>query len=315
MTPTAELADIVLPAALWPEIDSIFCMPEFGDYALLTMRKAVQVGECKSDEEFFMKLCQRMGLDYGADSQEEILNGLLEEMVRRRPELAGIDFEKMKELSYIVPQRKYYQYKERGFKTPSGKFELYSSAIEQSGGDPLPFWREVPESPISRPDLAEKYPLILTTGGRKQEYFISNGRQIKSLRKNAKFPLVSIHPDTARKNGIEEGDWVWIESPGKDYPKGRIQAGNGPEGNKLRNGLVVSEAGPPDYGWDESNANILTNGGEPCDPFIGAYQLRALMCNIARTKTAPSSSAITLRNWAGITPQVSALNIPLKEIN
>ena len=76
MTPTAELADVVLPAALWPEVDSLFCMPEFGDQALLVMRKAVQVGECKSDEDFFLELSRRMGLDYGADSQEELLDGL-----------------------------------------------------------------------------------------------------------------------------------------------------------------------------------------------------------------------------------------------
>ncbi|MGI5936163.1 MAG: molybdopterin-containing oxidoreductase family protein [Oscillospiraceae bacterium] len=285
MTPTAELADIVLPAALWPEIDSIFCMPEFGDYALLTMRKAVQVGECKSDEEFFMELCQRMGLDYGADSQEEIINGLLEEMGRRRPDLAGIDFEKMKELSYIVPRREYYQYKKRGFKTPSGKFELYSSAIERAGGDPLPFWREVPESPASRPDLAEKFPLILTTGCRKQEYFISNGRQIKSLRKNAKFPLVSMHPDTAKKYGIEEGDWVWIETPrGKITQKAVFKPEMDPRVINCEMGWWYPEAGPPYYGWDESNANILTNGDGPWDPFIGAYQLRALMCNISKNE-------------------------------
>lgn len=283
MTPTAELADIVLPAALWPEIDSVYCMPEFGEYALLTMRKAVQVGECKSDEDFFLELSQRMGLSYGADSQEEILNGLLAEMGRRRPELAGIDFEKMKKLGYIVPHREYYQYKKRGFRTPSGKYELYSSAVEKTGGDPLPFWREFPESPVSCPELTEKFPFILTTGSRRQQYFISNGRQIRSLRETARFPLVSMHPDTGEAQGIREGDWVWIETlRGRITQKAVFKPEMDTRVINCEMGWWYPEAGAPGYGWDESNANLLTSGAEPCDPFNGAYQLRALMCNINR---------------------------------
>ncbi len=283
MTPTAELADLVLPAALWPEIDSLFCMPEFGDEALLTMRKAVQVGECKSDEEFFLEVCRRMGLDFGADSQEQLLNELLEEMGRRRPEYAGIDFERLKELNYIVPKREYEQYKVHGFHTPTGKFELWSTAIEKAGGDPLPYWEEVPESPVSRPDLARDYPLVLTTGGRIQPYFISNNRQIKSLRRAHPFPLVSLHPDTAAHYGIAEGDWVWIETPrGKITQKAVFKPELDPRVVNCEMGWWYPEAGAPGYGWDESNVNLLTSGQRPCDPFGGAYQLRALLCRISR---------------------------------
>lgn len=212
MTPTAELADIVLPAALWPEVDSVFCMPEFGDVAALCMQKTVQVGQCKSDEDFFLELSRKMGLDYGAESQREILDGILLELGRRRPEYAGIDFDRFKELGWIAPKREYYGYKARGFRTETGKFELYSPRLERAGADPLPSWQEVPESPVSRPDLLPEYPLILTTGSRTQPYFISNNRQIKSLRKLHPFPLVSMHPDTGRKYGISEGDWVFIET-------------------------------------------------------------------------------------------------------
>lgn len=89
MTPTAQLADIVLPAALWPEVDSLFCMPEFADQAVLAMRKVIQVGQCWSDQDFMRELCRRMGLDYGADSQEELLNQSLAEMGRRRRSTRG----------------------------------------------------------------------------------------------------------------------------------------------------------------------------------------------------------------------------------
>ncbi len=286
MTPTAELADIVLPAALWPEIDSIFCMPEFGDQAILCQKKVVEVGACKSDEEFFFELSRRMALDFGADRLEAIMDCQLEEMGSRRPVFEGINFQKFKEISYIEPKREYRQYLKRGgFRTPSGKYELYAQAVKDCGGEALPFWTEVPESPVSQPDLAERYPLILTTGGRRQQYFISNNRQIKSLRKAAPFPLVSISPVTAEKYGIIEGDWVFIETlRGRITQKAKLVPALDPRVINCEMGWWYPEAGAPGYGWDESNVNILTSGAGPHDPFNGAYQLRALLCTIYKNE-------------------------------
>ena len=282
MTPTAELADIVLPGALWPEVDSIFCMPEFGDVAALCMQKCVQVGQCKSDEEFMMELCQRMGLDYGADSQEEILNEILTEMGRRRPEYAGMTFEKFKALGYVAPERTYRNYTKRGFDTETGKFQLASPRLQAAGCDPVPNWKEVPESPVSRPDLLEEYPLILTTGSRTQPYFISNNRQIKSLRKQHPFPLVSMSETTGKKYGISDGDWVFIETQrGKITQKAKFLPDMPENVVSCEMGWWYPEAGAPDYGWQESNVNILTVGQPPCDDIGGAYQLRALLCRIS----------------------------------
>jgi len=53
----------------------------------------------------------------------------------------------------------------QGFGTATGKVELYSTALEKLGYDPLPVFREPLESPVSTPALAQEYPLILTTGG------------------------------------------------------------------------------------------------------------------------------------------------------
>ena len=294
MTPTAQLADIVLPAALWPEIDSLFCMPEFGDQAALCMQKVVQTGECKSDEEFFMELCRRMGLDYGADSQEEILNQSLAELARRRPEYAGVDFAKFKELGWIEPKRTYRNYEARGgFHTPTGKFELYSTRMAKGGCDPLPNWHEVPESPVSRPDLARDYPLVLTTGGRIQQYFISNNRQVKSLRKAAPYPIVSLHPDTAAEQGIREGDWVWIENQrGRITQKAKLCPDLDPRVVNCQMGWWYPEAGGPDYDWALSNVNLLTSGAVPCDGVGGAYQLRGLLCRVYPN---PEGAAIEAR--------------------
>ena len=283
MTPTAELADIVLPAALWPEVDSVFCMPEFGDVAALCMQKVAQVGECRADEEVFLELARRMGLDYGAESQRQILDKeILGELARRRPAYAGIDFDAFKKLGWIAPERIYLNYRARGrFDTPTGKFELWSTVLEKSGADPLPSWNEPPETPVSRPDMLDTYPLILITGSRVMPFFISNNRQIRSLRRRHPFPLAAMSAATGEKYGIADGDWIWIETArGRITQKARFLA-EMPDGVvNCEMGWWYPEAPAPGYGWDESNANILTVGGPPHDPVGGAYQVRALLCRI-----------------------------------
>ena len=282
MTPTAEMADIVLPAALWPEIDEIFTMPEFADHTALCMQKVVQVGECKSDEEVFFELSKRMGLDYHADSLKDIYNDQLKEMGRLHPEIAGVSFDEFKKIGYLTPKRTYYNYKLDGFNTPTGKFELYSNQLKEEGGDPLPWWDEVSEGPKSRPDLYYEYPLVLTTGGRLQQYFISNNRQITSLRSQWPFPRVSMSPETGKKYGLEDGDWAWIETPrGRITQKVLYCEGMDPKVVSCEMGWWYPEAGAPDYGWTESNANMLTLGNGPFDPCFGSYQLRAMLCRVS----------------------------------
>ncbi len=285
MTPTAELADVVLPAALWPEVNCFFSMPEFVDSVVLSQQKLVQVGECMTDEDFFFELCRRAGWNYGADKIEDIQQWQIDELVRRRPELEGLTIESLREKGFVDPERYYYKYKTRGFLTPTKKFELYSTMMEAEGGDPLPHWRTLPESKEGSPELYGKYPLILITGGRKQEYFISNGRQIKTLRKMAPFPLVKMHPDTAAKYGIEEGDWVWIENQrGRITQKAKLVPQMDPNVVNCDFAWWYPEAGPPGYGWDESNANVLTSAGPELDPYMGAYTMRSLLCKIYKNE-------------------------------
>lgn len=286
MTPTAELADIVLPAALWPELDCVFYMPEYSEQMLLCQQKVVQVGECRPDEDVFVELSRRMGLDYGANSQKELIDQELALVATRCPELEGMTFDKLKELGYYVPKHTYYNYKLRGgFPTPTGKFEFWSKEVEQLGGEALPNWIEPPVTPVSRPDLKRQFPYILTTGGRRMQYFISNNRQIKSLRRQYPFPLVRMHPDTARANGIEEGDWIYIRTfRGRITQKVKLEPDMDPRVINCDFGWWYPEAGAPGYGWDESNANVLTSCDDGCDEYIGSYQLRGLLCNIYKNE-------------------------------
>jgi anaerobic selenocysteine-containing dehydrogenase len=116
---------------------------------------------------------------------------------------------------------RYYKYKEGllrpdgqpGFMTPTGRYEFYVSLFNAWGMDPLPFYEEPPASPYSTPELAEQYPLVLTTGKRSFEFFHSEWRQADTIsRELHPYPKFEIHPDTAAKYGIENGQWAWIEN-------------------------------------------------------------------------------------------------------
>jgi anaerobic selenocysteine-containing dehydrogenase len=109
---------------------------------------------------------------------------------------------------------KFQRYEVSGkFPTDSGKINLFSVLHQKSGYPALPVYTEPYESPVSRPDLAEEYPLVLSTGKRQAGWFHSEFRQIPWIRETQPVPEVFINPDTAAKYGVTHGDWVWVESP------------------------------------------------------------------------------------------------------
>ena len=284
MTPTAALADLVLPAASWMELDEVYGGPYRAEHVVLCQKKVIRTGECKADEEVFLELCKRLGRNYQAETVYDIFDEQLKGIGEKYPAYKDLDFEKLKKINFIKIPIEYHKYKARGgFKTPSGKVELYSQVMADVGADPLPYYEEIPESPYSRPDLAKEYPLILTTGRRSQQFFISEHRQIPSLRKKDPFPRVIINPTTAAQYGINEGDWIYIETPrGRITQKALFEKDIDPRVINCQMGWWYPEAEGPDYGWDESNCNILTSSDPPYDPVYGSYQLRGLLCKISK---------------------------------
>ncbi len=276
MTPTAELADIVLPAASWPEIDQVAGLPTVAANVVLANQRAVRIGECMSDEEIFVDLARRMKLPVGTESVEEVLNLQLAR--------GGLDmtFAELKEKGSVTVPFKYRKYEDGGFKTPTGKIELYSTRFEEMGYAPLPSYEEPPESPISRPEIAEDYPLVLTTGARISYFFNSEHRQIENLRKAHRDPTAEIHPETAARYGITKGDWMWIETKrGRIRQRARLTTGIDPRVIAAEHGWWFPEKPAPEYGVWQSNVNLLTDNQPPYDPAMGTYQLRALLCRVA----------------------------------
>ena len=281
MTPTAELADIVLPAAAWPELDQIAGLPTVAANVILAQQKVVQVGECRSDEDIFVALARRMNLPVGTEDVKDVLNAQL------KAGGLGYDFDALAQRGYAVAPPQYHRYERTGFKTPTRKIELYSTRLEAMGYAPLPSWEEPPESPYSTPATAKDFPLVLTTGARNPFYFNSEHRQITNLRRARPDPRAEIHPETAARHGIADGDWMWIETRrGRIRQKAKLSEGIDPRVISAEHGWWFPEEPAPEYGIWKSNVNVLTDSGPPYDPQMGTYQLRGLLCRVARADDA-----------------------------
>jgi anaerobic selenocysteine-containing dehydrogenase len=272
MTPTAQLADLVLPAAHWLEQDDIVYMHKI--WCVLARKKLSQIGETRDDRDVIFDVAHRLGLQeaFPWPDRYAYLDWLLEDM--------GMGFEEFKEKDILMGEMHYKKYESDGFHTPSGKFEFYSNVMEHEGRPPLPIYIEPPLSPVSTPELIAEYPFILMAGTKKLEFFHSEMHQIKSLRKRHPDPVVEIHPEAAARLGISEGDWVHLESPyGCARLRARLFDGIAPDVVNAEHAWWYPEAPPPDYRWKESCVNLLY-GDDHFDPDTGAEPLKCYLCKV-----------------------------------
>jgi anaerobic selenocysteine-containing dehydrogenase len=218
-----------------------------------------------------------MNLPVCQEAVEDVLDKMLKNGGQKE------DFRGLTERGWIHVPQKYRKYEATGFKTPTKKIELYSTRLEAMGYAPLPYYEEPPESPRSTPEVAAQYPLVLTTGARIPTFFNSEHRQLPLCRKGHPEPLCDIHPDTAAQYGIEDGEWMFIETRrGRIKQKANVTTKIDPRVIHCEHGWWFPERPGPDYGIWESNANLLTDNRGPFDPQMGTYQLRGLLCRVGR---------------------------------
>ncbi|MDO8491773.1 MAG: molybdopterin dinucleotide binding domain-containing protein [Dehalococcoidia bacterium] len=283
MTPTAQLADYVLPSADWMERPHVKTMWNLIDHYSLGEQCVQPLFERRDDYQLWRDLGNRLGQQgYWPDTLEQMYDKFLEPSGMKYAEFMG------KEEHWHLPAPVYRKWEQQGFATFSGKAELAPSIFEKLGVDPLPRYEEPPRSPLSTPKLAEEYPLILISGSRVKSFTHSCYRQIDGLRKAHPDPVVEVHPRTASRLGFKEGDWVYIETPeGKVKQKARLTAGIDPR--------VVNADG---YWWYperpgkaprlfdiwESNINAIVPD-EPgfCD-YAGDNYFRALLCKVYKAE-------------------------------
>ncbi len=198
ITPTAQLADFVLPGDMWAERD-VLGMP-FDVAPLVTFSQgfAEPIGECKDWHYVVKGLADRLGFaqDFPWKDSYEFFDYRLSrldttwEEARSQPVIMGkpITFGK--------------------FLTPSGKVELKSSVLEALGCDPLPYYEEHYETGIDE----NEYPFVIFAGYREAESYNTNLHHLEKLRSRQPEPLTFINPSDAQKHGIGEKDWVCVST-------------------------------------------------------------------------------------------------------
>ncbi|HEY1412137.1 MAG TPA: molybdopterin-dependent oxidoreductase, partial [Rhodopila sp.] len=273
MTPTAEMADIILPTASAFERAALKIgfdvTPEA--QSLIQFRQAVVPprGEARADIDIVFDLACRLGLG------EYFWNGDVQAGYRYQLEPSGVSLEALQASpqGIRVPLRtRHAKYAEldasgvpTGFATPSRKVELFSETFLNHGYPPLPVFREPMISPVARPDLAARYPLVLTSV-KSPLFCASQHRALPSLRKRALHPEVEIHPETAASRGINAGDWVAIETPeARIKVRARFNPSLDPRVVAGQNGWwqACKELDAPGYepfGPEGANYNLLISG-------------------------------------------------------
>jgi len=284
-SPTADLADIVLPVAAPWEVEALRVGFEVSQEAqsLVQLRRPIEppAGEARSDLQIVFALATRLGLgeqfwdgDIDGGWQHQLApSGITLEQLRAEP--AGVR---------LPLETRHRKYAARGFPTPSGKVELFSETLTTIGQPALPTYVEPATSPRSRPDLAQEFPLVLTCA--KSLFFAeSQHRQVADLRRSAPDPLVELHPDAAAQRGIAAGDWVRIVTPhGSVRSRAKLTANLDPA-------VVVAQHGwwqgcdelglpaMPPYGPDSANLNLVLRA-TPGDPVSGSSPLRSTVCDV-----------------------------------
>ena len=270
MTPTAALADIVFPVA------HQFEMNDIGHYGIghgfiLARPKVVEPPlDCWPDMKILNELGKRISPpEYWHDDHETFLADVL------RP--SGLTYAQFVEKGYLKGPERFGAYREKGFRTPTGKVELRLSTAEKFGLSPLPEFHGLPEED----DPA--FPLVLI-GVKSRYYLHSSYRWLTRLREKAPQPVVEVHPDTAAELGIKDGDEVLIETRhGRIIQTAKLTDAVHPRVVSAAIGWWFPESGPQSqYEWRRSNFNMLTSIGKLGKEF-GTPNLKGLPCRLRKS--------------------------------
>ncbi len=240
MSPTAEMADYVFPAQTWMERNYLYWSVAGNDPSKKFFKRVVDpICEAKHDYEFGAMLAKKLeeidpkynnGLlnpatsryyagEYGklweADTIDEQRDILCRQFLKK-------PLEECLELGKVAPPDlepcpvSHYRYLVAGkFPTDTGKCNMFSTLHYKAGYPALPVYTEPAVSPLSMPDVAKDYPLVLSTGKRQAGYFHSEFRELPWMREIQPVPEVFVNAETARQFGVEHGDWIWVEVPPK----------------------------------------------------------------------------------------------------
>ncbi|SMF56608.1 Anaerobic selenocysteine-containing dehydrogenase [Tistlia consotensis] len=293
MTPTAALADLVLPVSSPWEHEALRLgfgrLVEGCERVQLRRPVAAPPGEARSDTAIVFELATRLGLAnsfFGGDPEEGLRHrlsalGLTPEELRARPEGLPVPLEQ-RFRKYAEPAGE----GRRGFATETGRVEVYSELFLRHGYDPVPAFRPSRAAPARGGSAARgDWPLTLSCA-KVTQFCHSQHRNLPSLRRVLPEPRAELNPATAAAHGIARDGWLWLETAAGRI---RVRAAFNPQ---LRPDLVVAQFGwwltgraaeperHPAFGEGTVSYNALL-ADPPADPISGAPNLRSQSCRIA----------------------------------
>ena len=280
-TADAAFADIMLPATTMFEINSYMA---YGPIFRLREQLVEPVGAARNDYLIMAQLADRLGYgDLYPQTEEALLRFVLEG--------SGFTLDEVRKAGGTVqvpsPLAEYRKWEKGGlrpdgkpgFDTPSGKFEIRSSLLEEYGYEPLPKYTEPTEGPLAAPELARTFPLVFNSGARPDTDFRSQHHGIAGLLRENPEPTVHIGVRDAQTRGIRAGDLVEVRTSRGAVPfRARVsdEIAEGAVECNMGGGAVV---GP--QAWREWNVNELTDI-DNCDEISGFPVFKALLCDVVR---------------------------------
>lgn len=269
MTPTASMADIVLPVAHQYEMNDIGHYG-IGHGMILARPKIVDPPpECWPDIKILNELGKRISpAEYWHDDFESFLDDVV------KP--AGMTYRDLVAKGYLKGPDRFGMYKEKGFRTPSSKVELKLTTAEKFKLKPLPEFTGLPE------EEDPEFPLILISA-KSRYYLLSSYRWVEKLRQKRPSPLIEIHPETAASHGISDGDSVIIETKyGHITQTARVTDIVHPKVVSAALGWWYPEgSADKQFEWQKSNFNMLTSIGKLGKEF-GTPNIKNIPCRIRR---------------------------------
>lgn len=270
MSESSNAADLVLPACTSYEREEVHVGK--GGRFYLSNRAIEPVGEAKNDIEIIIDLLKKMGL------KDEALENGYEAYMQHILEPSGLTLEELKNHPQGMQGKNLFPpvvktYESAPLHTPSGKVELKSLVLERyresHGYEGLPVYHDYrAETKIDR----NQYPLILSTGNRKPQFFHARVYRMAWLSNIEKATLVEIHPEDGEKYHIKDGATVKVVSPS----------------GEMVGIAAYTIAGKPGvvniyHGNPKGDANELI-GKDYLDPISGFPGYRSYFCRIERVE-------------------------------
>ena len=291
LTPTASIADFVLPSAGAIERPLFQAHGGVANIAYGGPKAVEPYYERKCDYDILRALGCRLG------QAEHWPQETFEEAIAATLEPCGMDWETYCQLGLCHQPYGYFKHllpgpdgKPQGFATTTGKIELASETLDALGGPRLPEpcapFRLCSEEFVAQAKEQGAAYLPLLTGPRKQPYNASMYFNNEDFRKKHPYPTVGMSQQTADDYGFAKGDFVLIAT---DRGEARFLL----DIIDIRYGLLSADygwwhpewtPGAPAFGgmW-ESNINCLTscdiNQGEQ---MIGTWAYNAIDCVIRK---------------------------------